>query len=218
MIRPVFILGLLFTATHATAQSCPDFFRFVDFGLQDSEGRFIRGGPIFRGESLEGRSLLLREQTQCRAMRDIASDGHGNPVPVVTSMTYDAKKTDVDLTSLRVSYVEDTWVAANDNGRQHRRNLVGAAPVKGQNSLCVASNDQMSCQVVSPYLTDVDLVIYCNLAQCRMPVLAVSETIQISADWAVDTENLEDPERAGDVIFEKVQEIHAFLEPLTSGL
>ena len=133
-------------------------------------------------------------------------------------MTYDVKKTDVELTSLRVSYVEDTWVAADENSEQHRRNLVAARTVRGQNSLCVVSSDQMSCQVVSPYLSDVDLVIYCDRTQCRMPVLGVAETIHVSAEWAVDAKIWNDPKIAGDVIFEKVQEIHAFLEPLTSGL
>ena len=82
----------------------------------------------------------------------------------------------------------------------------------------MASDDQMSCQVVSPYLGDVDLVVYCDLAHCRMPVLAVGAKIQVSADWPVDAQFWSAPERSGEAIFEKVQEIRAFLEPLSSGL
>ena len=218
MFRILVISAFATVASQASAQNCPDFFRFVDFGLQDSEGRFLRGGPIFRGESLEGRSLLIRDETQCRAIRDIASDGHGNPIPVVTRIDYDAEKTGINITKLQVSYVEDTRAAADENGKLHHRTLESKRPVIGPDFLCVVAQDMTSCQVASPYKGNVDLFIYCDLKQCRMPVLAVASNIQISATWAMDSDIQNEPSQTGAAISRQIHSIHAFLEPLTSGL
>lgn len=218
MLRFLLIPAFLTLAGQVQAQACPDFFRFVDFGVQDREGRFQRGGPIFRAESLTGRSLLELSATQCRRVAHIASDGHGNPIPVVTRVTYDVDRLDIDLTRLEVSYAEDTEVAAFENARMHRRHLRQAASVKGAHSLCVALGEVMSCQVVSPYLRSVDLVVYCDPALCRMPVLAVAPRIVMSAEWEAGAALWAQPERAGEVIYQKLRALHGFFEPLTSGL
>lgn len=216
MFRRFLIAGFLAIGSQVNAADCPSYYRFVEFGLQDENGQHLRGGPIFRGEGFDGRSLLDVKDTTCRPIRDMAVDGHGHPIPIVTRVSYDVQKTGMDLVGLRVSYSADALAAAETNTGRHRDNLVTAKPIKGQNSLCVIAREQMSCQVVSPYKNDAGLVVYCDLSQCHMPVLAVGPHILISAEWVTDPGLwLED---AGDEIFKKVTEIHAFFEPLTSGL
>lgn len=205
-------------ARPADAQDCPNFFRFVEFGIQDQTGQHMRGGPVFRGESLEGRSLLNIEQTKCRQVRDIASDGHGNPIPVVSHVSYDVAKTGLDVTSLQVSYDKNIRASAGKAAARHRQSLARGTTIRGQYSLCSVLGEALSCQVVSPYLQDIDLVITCDATICQMPVLAVAETIQISAQWRAGSELWAAPDKAGDALSEKLRAISAFFEPLTSGL
>ena len=133
-------LCALSLAPEAQAESCPDFFRFADFGLTDQEGRVVRGGPIFRGQSFEGRTLFDRAQAVCRKVANIASDGHGNPIPVVAKISYDVSRTGLELSTLDVTYAKDTPQAALENARQHRQNLVGTSPMKGPASLCARAD------------------------------------------------------------------------------
>lgn len=217
-LKALINLALGFCVGQAAAQDCPGIFRFADFGIEGADGAFSRGGPVFRGENLDFQPMLLREKTICRAVPDLAKDGRLQPVPVVTSITYDVAKTGTRLTGLRVSYAKDTEVSAQENAKQHHARLETLEPVRGEDFLCAASGDLMSCQLVSPYLKTADLVVYCDPTQCRMPVMAVGETVQISAEWHTDTASWPDPERTGQAISERVQDIHAFFRPLTSGL
>ena len=219
--RIVLCLGVLF-AGPATAQECPDFFRFVDFGLQTSDGGFSRGGPILRAESFSGTSLLSYENTNCRTVRDIASDGHGNPIPVVTNMAYDVEKAGLGLLDLSVSFVEDSTEAAERNAQAHWKTVARAKtkPLKGQNSLCILSADSssLSCQVVSPYPGNIALAVYCDGSSCNMPVLAMNDHMSAAASWTVSQSFWDNPDQAGEAVFDKVQSIFAFLEPLSSGV
>ncbi|MEP6019249.1 MAG: hypothetical protein ABJ251_12320 [Paracoccaceae bacterium] len=219
--RIILCLGVAF-AGPATAQECPHFFRFVDFGLQISDGGFSRGGPILRAESFSGTSLLSNKDTICRSVRDIASDGHGNPIPVVTTMAYDVEKAGLDLLDLRVSFVEDSTEAAERNAQTHWKTVDRAKtkPVKGQNSLCVLSADSssLSCQLVSPYPGNIALTVYCDGSSCKMPVLAMNDHMSASASWAIDDAFWDTPDQVGEEVFDKVQSIFAFLEPLSSGV
>jgi len=36
--------------TSSNAQTCPDYYRFVDFGLEDDSGVMYRGGTLLRAE------------------------------------------------------------------------------------------------------------------------------------------------------------------------
>ena len=175
----------------------------------------MRGGPIFRGESFEGRTLFDRAQAVCRKVANIASDGHGNPIPVVAKISYDVSRTGLELSTLDVTYTKDAALAALENARQHRQNIVGASPVQGSASLCARTDQGVSCQIVSPYPGNIELVVYCDQATCRMPILAANATIAISASWA---HSQNDPALAGAAIHAKVSAIHDFLEPLASGL
>lgn len=200
-------------------QHCPSYFRFVDFGLPDGAGGMTRGGPLFRAESLGGTSLLARDQTRCRGLRDIALDGHGNPIPVVTAITYRAEKTGLDLTALAAVLTPDSGLAASSAARRHRAQT-GQEQLKGAASLCryVPNTRQISCQLVSPYPGNVDLVVYCEATGCQMPVLAVHPQIAVSAAWQVEEAFWDSPEQAGQALLARVQAIAAFLKPLTSGL
>jgi hypothetical protein len=222
MLRTIIVSLVLLPAGLANAQSCPEFFRFVDFGLQELSGQFSRGGPLFRAENFAGSPVLVREETQCREVRDLAKDGFGNPIPVVTRIKYAVAQTGIDLTDLHVSFSEDISLASAENAKAHRDRLETAAvdPIRGQSSLCVLHEgpSTISCQVVSPYSGNVDLVIYCNLEHCKMPVLAIDETLSASATWQTGPTFWTEPRRIGKDIYEKIQSIEAFLDPLSSGL
>lgn len=211
----------LITAGTASAQACPDFFRFADFGLQDAEGQFSAGGPHFRAESLTGAFLLNVAQTQCRDVRYIASDGHGNPIPVVAHISYDTSKTDIELSALHVSYSANTRVAAKENAQRHSKRLShqDADPVRGPNSLCLELRDEgvISCQLVSPYSSNIELIVYCDQDKCVMSALAFNSNIMVSAVWPVPETFVTKTTAAGPQIFARIQAIHKFLKPLSSG-
>lgn len=222
MPRLIALLVSALWANLAAAQSCPDFYRFVDFGLESSDGVIHRGGPVFRAETLEGEPLLVMPETNCIQVRDISADGHGNPMPVVTSFNYDPQKFGVSLVSLQISKVADAKAAAADSALPHQQDLAGGqmTATQGADFLCASPKaaDRISCQVVSPYPGNAALVVYCDAAQCRMPALAVGERILVSAIWANEASSLNAPEDAGKRIITKVQKIHDQLEPLSSSL
>ena len=222
VLRAIASLLLIFCASQASAQNCPDFFRFVDFGLEGRDGAISRGGPIFRAESLSGQPLLLRDRTECLGVREVSVDGRGNPIPVVTSIQYSPEKTNIDLTELRVAVVDDTETAAEKNARIHRAGLKQSDTeiTRGANFFCASFKEslEMSCQLESPYPGNIALVVYCDALQCTMPVLAIDEQILVSAVWASGGSFLSDPATAGPDIFDKIQRIHDFLGPLSSAL
>lgn len=218
MWKAVGIVVFMAGGAPAIAQNCPDFFRFADFGLQDQNGQFTRGGPIFRGESFTGTSLLHRDQTQCRALSNISTDGHGNPIPVVTKITYNVERAGLDLSHLRVVFSADSRQAAEDNAQAHRSAVQSRGAIQGERSLCSVSGGSASCQIVSPYPGTAPLVVYCSGDTCAMPVIAVNPHIFVSASWSVDVAFWDDIDDIGPNIVGEVQTIHTFLEPLSSGL
>lgn len=222
MFRVIFSCFMLLFVSQASAQNCPAFFRFVDFGLENKTGQFFRGGPIFRLESLNGATLLAQGETRCRDVRDIAKDGHGNPIPVVTSFAYNVRKTGIDLSELRVSFRENSEASAEKDAELHRKRIADPAVAsnKGASSLCANPPDTqvMSCQLVSPYPGNTVLIVYCEQMFCRMPVLAINAHISVSATWTVHETFWTETEKVGDALRAKVQSIHDFLQPLMSGV
>ncbi|MFK7744965.1 MAG: hypothetical protein AB8B47_07920 [Roseobacter sp.] len=201
----------------AYGQSCPQFYRFVDFGLQGRNGDIHRGGPLFRAESFEGRSLLLTEQTRCLVVRDIAKDGHGNPIPVVSEVQYDPEKADLALTKLRVF---TTPSAADTAARIEQTHLtvldsVQATVLRGATYVCVqqASSDRISCQVVNPYQQDIALVVFCAQNTCEMPLMAFDAQIAVTAEWSIPEVGFD---HLGEVVVKRLQQIENFLTPLSS--
>lgn len=222
MFRAIIICVLMLVPIQAFAQSCPDFFRFVDFGLEANDGKIYRGGMILRAEGFEGQSLLLSEQTKCRDITDLAEDGHGNPIPVVTSINYDPAETGLDLTELNVSLLADTEAAVANNGTNHQTLLKSsdAASTRGANFLCVRERGMLdlSCQVVSPYSGNIPLFVYCDPTQCKISALAINDRVQVRAVWEIEENSLSDPNAAGGEISIKVQQVHDFLQPLSASL
>lgn len=218
--------ALLFScvlSVQASAQSCPDFFRFVDFGLEGPDGVTYRGGPVLRAEGFSGSPLLLRELTTCVDVPQMASDGHGNPIPVVESIVYDPLKTGIALTNLRVAITQDAAASADASAVTHRARLdqSGARTTRSDRFLCVAPREGgagLSCQVQSPFGGTAALVIYCDQMTCTMPVMAMNEQIFASATWAVAPAFFDDAQAAGADILATVEQIHAFLAPISSSL
>lgn len=221
MRKAIVSLLLFFAAGPASAQTCPEFFRFVDFGQKDSSGVIYKGGPTLRAESLSGQPLLLLERTECTNVRDLAVDGRGNPIPVVKSVTYDPAKADVAVRELRVAIADDTKAIADQNAALHLTALqeVGSQVTRGQDFLCVSSEELsgLSCQLESPYPGGVPLVVYCDDVDCKMPVLAIDRRIFVSAARPHSGTTGPKPADIGAVISDVIQQIHSFLDPLSAA-
>lgn len=216
------LVSILGIATPSHAQTCPDYYRFVDFGLEDKNGVIYRGGTLLRAEGFSAEALLLENLTECLEVRDLAKDGHGNPIPVVETINYIPNIVGTELNELRVSRNKDTRDAANENAKSHLANIQNAENIttKGENFVCVSlkTADMISCQLVSPYAGNISLVIYCNAETCKMPVLAINEELMISASWKSSDALLKNPQEVGSQSAAKVQQIHDFLKPLSATL
>jgi hypothetical protein len=205
------LLTLLFT-TQAHAGGCPDFFRFVDFGLQDQSGDIHRGGLLFRAFNSEGEHLLRSQGTDCRAVDFLAKDGRALEIPVVSRINVDPALAALDINTLHLTAVSSSFELAEANAASHRAGLTttGAEITKGANFLCVGtkSSPDLSCQVASPYANDAALVVYCDAMQCEMPVLARDAEVSVSATW--DRSSM-DALQTGVNATNRIQQIYDFL-------
>lgn len=214
-------LGLLmcFFTGVAHAQNCPDFYRFVDFGLKGNDGAMYRGGTTLRAESFDGEPMLLADTSICLPITDVAKDGHGNPIPIVRQIFYDPAALNAGFKELSVFAPDELETAIADNAATHKANLASADAkiTRGTDFICagVAAQPGFSCQIVSPYAVSLDLVIRCDAHQCFMPVLAATEQLAISARWAIDPASLVDPAATASDMIGKVRQIHDFLKPLS---
>ena len=152
-------LAVLFFAGLASpaAADCPAFYRFVDFGITDDNGTLYRGGPVFRAEDFDGTPLLFTPATVCEDVADLLKDGRGNPIPVVSRITYDRRETDPALGWITVSAVPDASAKAAAFVALHAESLTlpGTVPFRGETFLCAQTGEtEQSCQVVSPFATD----------------------------------------------------------------
>lgn len=222
MLRAIAPVLFILCAGPASAQSCPDFFRFVDFGLEGRDGAIHRGGTIFRAEGFDGQDLLLTEGTVCLSVPEVSKDGPGNPIPVVKSIQYDPKKTEIALLELRVFAVDDPVALAEQTVVAHRA-VLGMPDTKvtrGPNFLCadLQETETLSCQFLSPYPGNAPLIVSCDALLCTMPALAINKQLLTSAVWANDGAGAVDAEISGPDILDKIQKVHDFLSPLSSGL
>jgi hypothetical protein len=222
MLRLFCILVFGILAGPLRAQDCPDFFRFVDFGQLDRNSETHRGGTVFRAEGFEGEALLRAGETVCLSVSELAKDGRGNPVPVVSLIGYDTVKTNIDLQSLYISRVSDPADAAVENARAHLALLdqSGTIVQQGSNFLCANQLDTStaSCQIASPFGDNLPLVVYCDAAACNMAVMALNDHLIARAVWTTTDTDFADLELVAAGILSRVQTIHAFLSPLSSGL
>ncbi len=199
--------------TAVGAQSCPDYYRFVEFGLEDRDGVIRRGGPVFRAVSLANRNQLLAERTVCRKVASLATDGHGHPIPVVTFAAYDPAKIDIGVTALALTFMNDLGMAekmAEKIATPHVQAVAQAGPAaRGEAYLCATgpADGRLSCQVVSPYAGRPAPVVYCTAKTCEMPFLQVDAWVSANAAWPRgDT----DPDATGLESLEMVQRLHDF--------
>ena len=216
----IFLSALFPLSMPASAATCPDFFRFVDFGIEGDDGVVYRGGSLFRAENFDGTMLLKLGHTKCLPVQDTAKDGRGNPIPVVTSIHYDAELTTLDVTELSVKLVKSATDSAERSAERHRKRLehTDTAVTRGENFLCAndKNQDSLSCQIVSPYPGNTALVVYCDAKQCTMPVMAVDEQLIVNAAWPRTPDTVDSDDLTGSEIIEITNQIHDFLTPLTS--
>lgn len=200
-------------ANAAFAEGCPPNYRFVDFGVEGSDGVLRRGGTIFRAFDGNGTALLLHDRSICRAVEELSKDGRALPIPVVSSVEVDLEVAGLDLAALQMIAVDDAVAEAEASAARHRATLAlpDAVIQRGDSYLCAAApeTDAVSCQIISPYTAIAPLVVYCDARQCRMPVLARDENLAISAGWQQSTR---DPAALAQDITGKVQNIYDFLE------
>ena len=213
-------LAVLFFAGLASpaAADCPAFYRFVDFGITDDNGTLYRGGPVFRAEDFDGTPLLFTPATVCEDVADLLKDGRGNPIPVVSRITYDRRETDPALGWITVSAVPDASAKAAAFVALHAESLTlpGTVPFRGETFLCAQTGEtEQSCQVVSPFATDAPLVVFCADAACTAPAIAMTDRLAITASWPRG--GLAPQEEAANIA-EKVGAIAEFLAPISSGL
>ncbi|MEO9651871.1 MAG: hypothetical protein ABJ360_24915 [Roseobacter sp.] len=208
----LFVLNL--SAPQVVAQSCPDYFRFVDFGISGADGALQRGGPVFRVVE-DGVSLLGGSPVTCLNIPYMFTDGHSLAIPVVTDIGYAPHLVAPNLSELAVKTVYgEARGQAEQNARAHRALLNKAAiqVTRGSDFLCAAQSATtevtVSCEIINPYDPAFPLVVYCSEQVCRMPVMAIDGTLKIAARWR----NLEtiDGAAIGPSISEMVTQIHAF--------
>lgn len=216
MHKLIAALFLVLFAQTASAEACPDKYRFVDFGLKDSQGVLRRGGTIFRAFDTKNRHLLLRDSVICHAVEENAKDGRALKIPVVSRIEIDLSIAALGFTRLQMLASDDLTAVAESNAIPHRDTLSSAdvTKVQGASYLCASSANSgvISCQVQTPYAPTVPLVIYCDAARCQMPVLGFNAKVIIDAEWkrtAIDAHTL------GSEIMEKLQELQDFLKPHT---
>lgn len=213
-------LGLC--ASQSFAQSCPDFYRFVDFGLVDREGVMVRGGVILRAEDFDGSYLILAARSECTDVYDLAKDGRGNPVPVVSEVSFDPEQIGLFLTRLRVATAPDTAILAEQNRAAHASRLTqtNATVVQGPDYVCVQIKDETdtSCQFAAGFQADFPLVVYCDAALCSMPVMAITDRIFVQAEWPSVTAQITDLDGVAAQNLAQLTRIQNLLEPLFSGL
>ncbi len=192
------------------AAPCPDFFRFVDFGIE-TPGGVVPGGPTFRAEGFDGAPLLVSGKTECRAAERTARDGPGNPIPIVARMRYAPEATGLNLTELALFSSADIAGAAEAAASAHRVRLDDPLTeiLRTETSLCLRDAEALSCQIVSPAGGPFAPVVYCADGLCRMPFLALNEKVAASAAWPAE-------EMSGTDLITQVQAIYDFLAPLTS--
>lgn len=216
------IVGLILLgvwAGAAGASTCPEFFRFVDFGQTGRDGVVYRGGSFFRAEGLDGTPLLSRERTQCLPVTDLGKDGRGNPIPVVQSIHYNPEVLPAGIEAMSVSSFTNAIAAAEESAERHRTRLnqPGIKTLRGDNYLCLTDDTKalLSCQVASPYAENAALVAYCEGGHCRMPLMLVDKQIAVSAVWSRRGSDDSSDAGAADVV-DRIGGIHTFLSPLIS--
>lgn len=191
-VKPTFriwVFAFALWAGQAAAQTCPDFFRFVDFGIVGYGGSVERGGTMFRMEK-DGTPTYQNGSGVCRDVASLLTDGRGQKIPVVDKVGYLPELVAPQLTQLsamRALRPASRMAEENAFAHQSAQALPDAERVTGADHLCIRSADTrtqtISCEVVNPFDPAYPLVIYCDALTCTMPVLAIDDVIILTADW-----------------------------------
>jgi hypothetical protein len=213
MIR-VLLLLVAFAAGPAAAQTCPDFFRFVEFGQEDPDGTLRSGGTVLRGIDGMGAPILQAEATICRTVPGLRVDGRGNAIPVVAETAFDPALLPLDVAALRIWAHADIAAVTQAAAARHRMDLARVEPRRGEGYLCIAPGDRQSCQVASPYGSEHPLVVYCDADFCQMSALAFDDRVLVDAAWSRDAES---SSALGPAILAKVEALRRFLADHLSG-
>ncbi|RED12825.1 hypothetical protein [Pontivivens insulae] len=217
MFRRLGLIAVFLAPLRAQAEPCPDFYRFVDFGLPDAEGALHRGGPVVRAEGFAGETLLEAAATECVTVSPLSRDGHGNPMPVVSRIGFRVARLDSVFDSLSVFVAQDSLRFAQEAAMPHRAAVAGhdAAIFRGADILCVDQTNGLSCQIASPFDAAGPVVAYCEASACHLPAMALNDRILVEARWPATDEGVE---ALAEMIRAQDQAIDAFLTPISSGL
>lgn len=208
------------SAGNVRAQSCPEYFRFVDFGLMDADEKLHSGGATFKVKR-EGMPLFENGSVVCRDIAPVFTDGHNQPIPLVTSFKYEPTLVARNLTDLSITRATNTLV--NDVptvAQRHRkaRNKAGVDVMKGSDFLCVtgeaASPRTISCEVVNPFDTTTSFFVACTGKTCAMSGMAIDDAIMVSGGWS-SSENASE-KATGEVASEIAGKIHTFIKDKTA--
>jgi hypothetical protein len=198
-----------FTASHASAEACPDKYRFVDFGLEDSSGALLRGGTIFRAFLPDNTPLLIKERTVCEDVHDLGKDGRSLDIPVVSRISVNTALIDLEFLELDLTKVTDVTALATENASKHQKAQRTAELTRGEVYVCATTRgDSTSCQLLSPFENNIPLVVYCDGTHCKMPVLAFDDKLMFSAVWPRHGTS---PTDIGQDISQKLTQLRDFL-------
>jgi hypothetical protein len=210
------ILATCFSSGQAQAQNCPEYFRFVDFGVSRADGSIHPGGPTFKVKR-DGKPLFESGSVACRDIVPVFTDGHNQPIPLVTTFSYAPSLVASNMTSLSLTRTPNT--SATDAlvvVQRHRtiRNEADAAIINGADFLCASgapsSAQTISCEVVNPFEATLSFIVSCDGATCAMSAMAIDDAVHISANWS-NTAPVS-AKTTGEVASEMAAKIHAFIK------
>ncbi|AXI47702.1 hypothetical protein C1J03_17825 [Sulfitobacter sp. SK012] len=216
----VYVLAACLWINHAQAQSCPEYFRFVDFGAITADGSLLRGGPTFKVKR-DGEPLFESGSVACTDIEPVFTDGHNQPIPLVTALSYSSNLVAPEMTNLNIKRLSATSAKlAQEPLEGHRiaRSAAGNSATQGADFLCVhvdlSPSQTISCEVVSPFDTTLSFIVACNDTACAMSGMAIEKAVNISAGWTISgTATLEE---AGATASDIATKIHAFIKDKTA--
>lgn len=209
---------LLLCAGQVAAFDCPDYYRFVDFGLEDSTGTLNAGGPRVRVEGFDGIGLLKWETATCLDLPFMRRDGFGNIIPVVEGITFDRGVLPVAVFALHLRRQPDIAARAEGSAAPHRTQVAApqAKVTQGEAFLCVqwGNGRNVSCQFPALDRENLPLIVICGSEVCDLPVLHVGSGLEISATWPAPDDVVANPQSVAPQLYQRVRDIKAFIDTL----
>lgn len=187
MSKHLAALLLIPLAAPAAAETCPERYRFVDFGTESRDGTLLRGGTIFRAFDPSDTPLLLPAETICLDVPDLYKDGQQLDIPVVSEIAVNMDVATIEMVELRLSKSDDPIATSDSHAAAHLDALArpGAQAIRTASSLCVTAPEDraLSCQIRSPFNVTAAPVIYCNGETCEAPAIVFNTQVLMKAVW-----------------------------------